>query len=118
MTTIGNNMKWTMNSALREKLRAFFEQGLEAKRVKEEPAMDVFSLVPGGTIAVIYVDPSKALTAEQLATSPWLEFLSPKLGDAIARLDKLGVERLEYFDKANVYFKAPGGVVFRIAAAA
>lgn len=115
MSSIGKNMKWTMSSALRDRLRSFFEKGLEAKRVKEDAAMDAFALAPGQTIGVEYVEDDRALSADQLPLSPWLEFLSPKVGDAVARMEQLGLERLEYHDTAHAYFKAPGGIVFRLA---
>lgn len=115
MSSIGKNMKWTMSSTLRDRLRTFFEEGLQAKRVKEDVALDAFAFAAGSSIGIEYVEGGKALSAEQLTIAPWIEFLTPKVGEAVERMEKLGLERLEYHDTAHAYFKAPGGIVFRLA---
>ena len=115
MASIGNNMKWTMSDTLREGLRAFFEKGLGATRVQELTALDAFALDGGQVIGVQYVDQARALTAEQLSSAPWLEFLTSDVPGAVARMDELGLGRIDYHDKQHVYFHAPGGLVFRLA---
>jgi hypothetical protein len=117
-TILGSNMKWTASSAVQSGMRAFFEEGLGAQRVKELPEMDVFSLGNAkGTIGVAYVEASKALSVEQAAVAPWVEFLVADVPAAVERMSKLGLEKLEYHDKEHSYFRAPSGVVFRLAAA-
>ena len=115
MASIGNNQKWTLSSDTRDGLRAFFEAGLGAKRVKELPDLDAFALDGGQMIGVQYLAPARALDAEQLFLAPWLEFLVEDVKAAITRMESLGLERVDYFDKEHTYFKAPGGIVFRLA---
>lgn len=65
MSSIGKNMKWTMSSTLRDRLRTFFEEGLQAKRVKEDVALDAFAFAAGSSIGIEYVEGGKALSAER-----------------------------------------------------
>ena len=113
-SSIGNNQKWNMSKLQRTALRLFFETGLQARRAKEDAELDVFELDRGQMIGVQYLEPANALQPEQLALGPWLEFCVGDVSSGVARMEKLGLERVAYHDKAHVYFKAPGGIVFRL----
>jgi len=116
MATVGQNMKWTIQRGDREKMKAFFEQGLSAKRVKELPDTDLYALEGGGMIGCALVDASGALTEQQAFLAPWVEFEVADPKATIQAFEKLGLKRVDYFDKEHAYFRAPGGVVFRLAA--
>ena len=116
MASIGNNQKWSLSSLERSAVRTFFETGLIAKRLKEDGELDLFQLDAGQLIGVQYLAPARALSPEQAGLAPWLEFGVDDLGSAVARMDQLGLKRVEYHDEAHVYFTAPGGIVFRLMA--
>lgn len=116
MASIGNNQKWSLSSLERTAVRAFFETGLSARRAKEVGDFDLFELDAGQLIGVQYVPPDLALRPEQAALAPWLEFGVEDVDAAVARLDGIGLKRVTYHDTQHVYFTAPGGIVFRVAA--
>jgi hypothetical protein len=112
MTTLGKNVKITAPETARDQARATFE-AFGAKLVTPRPGLDVFPL-EGGSIAFEYIE--GALTESQMRTAPWLEFAVADVAAVGAQLDKLGLARLDYWDKAFPYFVGPAGVVFRLTA--
>ena len=117
MAHIGKNQKWTLSREHRETIRALFEEGLDASRVQELPGVDLYQLGDGHMIGVQLVDPDRALGEAELALAPWLEFEVEDVEATASKLAGLGLQRVEYHDREHHYFKTPGGIVFRLAAA-
>ena len=111
--TLGSNVKITAPRSVRPHVRAMFE-ALGASR-GGSGEWDLFA-VPGGDIGFNYVPDADALTPAQMRIAPWLEIGVPDVDTALARLDALGLARLDYDDRTHAYFVGPGGVVFRLAA--
>jgi catechol 2,3-dioxygenase-like lactoylglutathione lyase family enzyme len=108
-------MKWTASTEVRAQMRAFFEKGLGARRVKDDGDTDAFVLDSGCMVGIEFVDPSRALSAAQAWLAPWAEFEVADVQAAISAMEKLSLERVEYFDKSHAYFLTPAGIVFRLA---
>lgn len=115
-TTFGRNMKLIIDAAQRANVRALFTEALGGKHKSPREELDLFELGDGFSIGVFYVAPDKALTAEQYARAPWLEFLVAEPDAAAAALRARGVEVVTYApDTTHAYFRVPGGPVFRLA---
>jgi len=114
MTTIGRNMKWTVDQALREKVRAFFVDALGATVAPGPPHIDLYR-IDGCQFGIFPVEAKDALRPDELRKAPWLEFLVDDVEATIVKLGALGVEEVEYTDREHRYFQAPGGPVFRLA---
>lgn len=114
-TAMGTNVKVIVSASARPRVRAMFEAiGLEAPKSPAEH-LDVFALHDGGNLGFCFVPAEEALGEEELARSVWLEL---RVGDvdAVARaLDAQSIPRVEYSDTTHPYFRAPGGLVFRLA---
>jgi hypothetical protein len=114
MIALGPNSKITAPTSSRSAVRAMFD-ALGATRVSPDAAMDLYS-TGSGSLGFVFVADSEALTAAQMRVAPWLELVVEDPARAAAALDAAGVSRLEYTDREHVYFVAPGGLVFRLAA--
>ena len=115
MPTLGKNVKITIPASQRPQARALIEAlGLS---FADKGDSDVAATATGGHIGFAYVADADALTPAQMRNAPWLELLVPDVDGYAARLDRIGLERLEYADKTHPYFVGPGGVVFRLAGA-
>jgi hypothetical protein len=110
---LGKNVKVTAPQSVRANARTMFE-ALGATLKSPAPQMDVY-VFGDNNVGFQYVPDGEALTAAQMRIAPWLELLVPDVGAATTKLESLGIERIEYFDKEHPYFAAPGGVVFRLA---
>ncbi len=102
MATFGKNMKWTVDAAYRERIKAVFVDALGVPHFRRSPhsrlrtdSSGVFS-VPGG-----------ALRPEDLARPVARDPVADPR--TIAKLAEQGVEEVEYVDKAHRYFAVPGG---------
>ena len=115
MAAIGRNMKWLVDRALREQVRAFFVEGLGASQPAGPPHIDLYKLGDGFQIGVFSVDPAEAVRPEDQRKAAWLEFIVGDIEGTIKKLGELGVQEIEYVDKEHRYFQAPGGPVFRLA---
>lgn len=113
MVSLGRNVKLTVPRSAQDRVRALFD-ALGATLVTPAPAMDAFRMT-GGSAGFVYVADGEALTAEQMRIAPWLELAVDDVDAAIARLEALGIARIDYRDRDHVYFAGPGGFVFRIA---
>jgi hypothetical protein len=51
----------------------------------------------------VWFEPVVWHPAEQLFLGPWLEFVVEDVKASVDRMDKLGLERVEHFDKEHVY---------------
>ncbi|MBX7078059.1 MAG: hypothetical protein K1X88_02660 [Nannocystaceae bacterium] len=118
MATLRPTIKMIAPSTRREALQTMFCEAFGATVRAVAPHLDVYELDGGGSIGVELVPESQALTAaQQRDAGTWLEFGVPDPAVAIATLDRMGLQRVAYHDKAHTYFAAPSGHVFRIAQA-
>lgn len=117
MATFGTNIRLTASRDLRESVRAFYRTGLRAVQITPMPDLDVFRLPDGFQIGVYFVRPEEALSREAAEKGAWLEFVVDDEASAAAELIELGAEPVEYADKERRYLRAPGGQIFRLAAA-
>lgn len=118
MIKLGTKVKVTAPRSAQPKLRALFE-ALEVPRHSPDPDTDAFVAAPG-TVTFVYVADPEALTAEQMGIAPWLEWVVDDPGRVAESLDALGIARHEVQEcraGEHPYFVAPGGLVFRLAAA-
>ena len=113
MPAIGKNVKLTLPTSARPQARALLEAlGLP---LESKDAFDIATTATGGHVGFEYIADADALTPAQARVAPWLELLVPDVGDYAARLDRIGLARLDYTDKTHPYFIGPGGFVFRLA---
>lgn len=111
---MGLNVKITAAHAHRARWRALFG-ALGVTKIEAPPNAEIACLDDGGHVGVFFVDAGDALPDELAARAPWLELRVGDVDVAIRALDALDTPRLDYTDKTHVYFRAPGGVVFRLA---
>jgi hypothetical protein len=118
MATLGNTVNITTPRSAQTELRQMFSA---LKATLRSPDNDTDVLVDGpGTVGFVYVSDAKALTVTLMRVAPWLELAVDDPAAPAEKLDALGLMRLtvaECRDGAHVYFVAPGGLVFRLAAA-
>lgn len=112
-TAMGTNVKVIVGEAARPRVRAMFEALGVTQRQELPEGIDIFVLDDGGNVAFFYGD---ALGEEDLSRAVWLELRVDALEEAEKALDALSIPRVEYVDKTHSYFRAPGGLVFRLAA--
>ncbi len=119
MNKIGNNVRITVARGHRPALARMFTEALGCSVIQPPGAtdMEVF-LFEGGGIGAYYVDDDRALTPAQARDGAWLEFLVADPEEARVALAAQGIEPFEYHDREHLYFAAPGGQVFRLAALA
>ena len=115
MPAIGKNVKITLPESARPQARALCDAlGLD---VKTDGAFDVATTATGGHIGFHFVADAEALTPAQMKNATWLELVVPDVDAYAAKIDRVGLARLDFTDKSHPYFIGPGGVVFRLAAA-
>ncbi|MBZ0116595.1 MAG: hypothetical protein K8H88_06365 [Sandaracinaceae bacterium] len=112
-TAMGTNVKVIVSEAVRPKLGAMFEALGVLERKSPGPQIDVYTLHDGGNLGFFFQP--EALDEHQLAGSVWLEVRVDDPDGAARALDALAIPRVDYMDKSHVYFRAPGGLVFRLA---
>lgn len=115
-TAMGNHVKILALESARPKVRAMFEALGVLERTSPVDDADVFVLGDGAHVGFFFVPASEALDGEQLGRSVWLEFRVGDVAAAREALDRLSIERVDYFDTTHSYHRAPGGLVFRLAA--
>ena len=115
-TAMGTNVKIIVNESARPRVRAMFE--VLGVRDHESPveSADVYVLGDGAHVGFFFVEASEALDEKELARSVWLEFRVEDVTAARDALDRLSIERVDYADPTHTYHRAPGGLVFRLAA--
>jgi len=116
MTTLGRNVKLTIPRARRATFRAAMT-ALGCDVLGPQGAMDLYRFEDGSMLGAEIVDDGDALPEVALEKAPWLEIVVADVSATSARLDGLGLAHVDYRDKTHAYFRAPGGVVFRLAAA-
>ena len=114
MIRLGNNIKITVGAGRRDAVRAFAD-ALGAELSSPQPGMDVALLDGDSRIGFAYVADEQALAEAQLRLAPWLELIVDDVEEVARRLDVVGLQRVEYADRAHPYFAGPGGFVFRLA---
>jgi hypothetical protein len=115
MTRLGRNVKITLGESRRATFRAAIT-ALGCDVVSPNAEMDVYRFADGSMLGAQIVADDQALPEDLLEKAPWLELAVDDVPLATAKLDSLGLSRVEYHDNGHAYFRAPGGVVFRLAA--
>ncbi len=116
MTTLGKNVRITIDRELRAELRAVLEGALGCEVMSPRPDIDVYRYA-GGSLGAYLVPAADALPAAELRKAPWLELCVEDVASAKKGLEKLGMKPFDYHDKQHDYYELPGGVVFRLAPA-
>ena len=124
MVTIGNHLKMTVASSLKERTRDFYGRLLGLKPIPS-PAenLDLYEFSDGFVLGLFFSDDRTELLAEHdYLNSTWLELKVDDLTQWKERLQKFGVNEVEYEDPSRFaepyprfFFQAPGGQVFRLA---
>ena len=115
MSTMGRNMKLTVDEAHRDSLRRVMVELLGAKNESVSEAFEVFLLEDGFNLGVYFTEGGGMSAADARDRGVWIELLVDDVDGANQRLLEGGVERCVYdVDPANTYFWLPGGPVFRL----
>ena len=114
MAKFGSNVKMTVATGLRGRLRAAFEGPLGCERMSPNDSIDLFTFEDGASVAVDYSE-GEVLSAEQhKSVGTWLEF---EVADEEATAKALeaceGVSAFSFVTEHR-YFQLPGGQVFRL----
>ena len=115
MTHFGRNVKLSIDEALRDDVRRFYERGLGCARGASGDRFDQFLFDAGESVGVFYVEAAEALPDAAWAFAPWLEYLVDDVPAAEARLLAAGAVRVPFHDTKHPYLRGPGGPVFRLA---
>jgi len=115
MTHLGRNVKITLGDSRRASFRAAMT-ALGCDVMSPNAEMDVYRFADGSMLGAQVVADAEALPEPLLEKAPWLELAVDDVTAATSKLDGLGLSRVEYHDKGHAYFRAPGGVVFRLTA--
>ncbi len=115
MARFGKNMKLTVDKAFRARLRAFFGEVLGIEPASPMPELELYRLEDGFQIGVFFAEAKDALAEADQAKGAWLEIDVADHARAVAALERLGVEKVDYTDKTHAYYRIPGGPVFRLA---
>ena len=115
MARFGTNLKLTVASANRPRVRALFTGVLSASVSHTTDELEIYTLEDGGNVGVYYVAQTEALRTEDQPKGAWLEFLVADPQNAAKQLLAAGVPRVDHPDKQHDYFQVPGGPVFRLA---
>ena len=118
MTTLGSNIRCVAGTQHRDAIATFYTEIFGAKAINPMPELDVYAMDGNTNIGVYFVDDGKALTPEQHeAVGTWIELAVADVDATKAELERRGFAPLDYHDQEHHYFQAPGGQVFRLAAA-
>jgi catechol 2,3-dioxygenase-like lactoylglutathione lyase family enzyme len=115
MTQLGRNVKLTVDADRRGEVRSMYQDVFGCERLEPTPSLDVFRFEEGGQVGVYYASNGDAPSPTDGEKGIWLEYVVEDAARAAKQLEALGLEQVGYHDKAHVYFRAPGGHVFRIA---
>lgn len=117
MAKLGKNVRITISRDLRSELRAVLEGVLQCEVSSPMSDIDIYRFADGSLLGAYLVNASEALPPAELKKAPWLELCVEDVASAKKGLAGLGMKPFEYHDKQHDYYQAPGGVVFRLAAA-
>lgn len=110
--SIGSHSKFTALPSERERIRQFYQEVLGCKITKKSEQVDFFRIGEDFFIAALYED--VVLSQSDLLKSIWLEIKSDNPKGMRKNILEFGVKEIETWDKAHLYFQAPGGQVFRL----
>ncbi len=115
-TQFGRNMKITLGESQREPFTRMMTEVFASTSADPMPAVRIFAMPCGFSLAAQFVSDEAALDRDAYFIAPWLEFLVPDVAAATEKLLAVGATTFEYVDTSHTYFRAPGGLVFRLAA--
>ena len=117
MTRLGNHLKMHLAKGERERARRFYAGvlGCRALNAPPYPDLDLYEFDDGTIVGLFFKDDSDVLSAGQAEKATWLEIKTSDPEQLQKKLEKFGVERVEFPDPSRFYFRAPGGQVFRVA---
>ena len=114
-TKFGRNMKITLGRSHRDAFTSMMTE-LGSKWVDADTVeMRIFTMPDGFSLGAQLLDDADALDMEATFIGPWLEFLVDDVERMTASLRGVGCTTFEYTDRTHPYFRAPGGLVFRLA---
>jgi hypothetical protein len=76
--------------------------------------INLFVLDDGFVLGALYCEDNEVLSEAEHLKAAWLDIKSKEVESVRRRLVEFGVEQVNYVDKAQFYFQAPGGQVFRL----
>lgn len=118
MATLGLNIRCVAGQSHRDAISRFYREVFGADTVHPAEDLDVYVLGGTACIGVYFVADDQALTPQQHeAVGTWIEITVGDVEQVRAQLKERGVQELTYRDQEHHYFAAPGGQVFRLAAA-
>src|ERR1700761_5389053 len=102
MAYIGNHMKSTVHPNLRERVRSFYKDILEAEALpSEKPQFDLFRFSNNLILGVFYSE--DCLTEQQSLNAMWCELKTDKVEQLKEKLIKFDVRQVDYEDKNHFY---------------
>lgn len=115
MTKFGRNMKVTLGESERDAFTQMMTEVFGSSAADPMPTMRIFTMPDGFSLGAEFVADGQALDADQCFIAPWLEFLVADVQATTKRLLEVGATTFDYVDTTHTYFRAPGGLVFRLA---
>ena len=110
--SFGGHSKFSALSSDRDRIRKFYCDVLGCNMTKKSNQVDYFKMGNDCFIAALYED--TVLSDSDLLKSIWLEIKARNADDMKRKILAFGVKEIETWDKAHLYFQAPGGQVFRL----
>jgi len=110
--SFGGHSKFSALLSDRDRIRKFYCDVLGCKITKQSDQVDYFRMGEDFFIAAVYSD--TVLSDSDLLKSIWLEIRAKNADDTKRKILAFGAKKVESWDKAHLYFQAPGGQVFRL----
>lgn len=116
MTSIGNHMKFNVQTNLRERVRLFYVDVLQCTTIlSPAPDLELFLFSNSFVLGFFFCEQADVLSEADHLKAAWLEIKTTNVQDVERRLVEFGVKEVEYPDKSRFYFQAPAGQVVRLA---
>ena len=96
MALFGTNLKLTIDKQHRPRVHSLFVEVLGATPKQPMPQLEQYLLADGGSVGAFYVEGSEALSDADQRKGAWLEFRVDDPDRVAAKIEGLGIERLEY----------------------
>ena len=110
--SFGNHSAQRIPRSLQEKVRKFYRDVLGCEITRETADADFVRMGDHFFLAFLYQD--NALAEAEWPKSIWLEIKTDDVATMKQEILAFGVKEVNSFDKAHLYFQAPGGQVFRL----